>query len=516
MFSYKSFWVIIFAMRIIIKKKFLVAVAIIMTVSLLTGCAELFDANTVIERNPFVPTDGTPVPAPNAPLLKTQAPATANPTSTPDPTETPMPITSTNPKPAPTTQPPATAVPTAVPTSAPTPDLTPEPTLIPPVVYIPKIGFLTDDSDNSSYALSAMAWNELEKAALDFGYEPIFMELPAMDDGTIIAHIGILVKDECKVIILPSYRFKGALTKAQVLYPETYFVLIEYDGILGDNVVTVAFSEFQAGFMAGVAAAKELSSKLGLETTDFGIIIGGNSLSAELYSTGFAEGLNYASNMYHISVSMSNQFIHYLSDQTNIEEAIDAAYGLYDSGVECVLNLAGPSASGVISAAIDVVDWGIPAFVVGVDYDSYLEGIHDGDLSVVLTSAMKFYGTAVYRIMKSFTNGDFPGGTNMIMDLASGGVGLPSDNPGLSQETTAMINDLMDYVESRELDIPTFGEYPIELKPLPITPSLLPLPSHSPTLPPTPSETPTLPPTPSETPILTPLPSATPTIPPLP
>ncbi|MCK5758543.1 MAG: BMP family ABC transporter substrate-binding protein, partial [Clostridiales bacterium] len=405
------------------KRKFLVVVVIIMTVSLLAGCAELFDANTVIERNPFVPIEGTPVPAPNAPLLKTQAPATAKPTVTPDPSETLLPITSTNPKPAPTTQPPVTAVPTAFPTTAPssepTPEPTPGPTLIPPVIYIPKIGMLTDDSDNRSYALSVMAWNELEKAALDFGYEPIFMELPAMDDGTIIAHIDILVKDECKVIILPSYRFKGALTKAQILYPETYFVLIEYDGILGDNVVTVAFSEFQAGFMAGVAAAKELSSRLGLETTDFGIIIGENSLSVELYSTGFAEGLNYAANMYHISVSMSAQFIHYLTDQTDIEEAIYAAYGLYDSGVECILNLAGPSASGVISAAIDALQWEVPAYVVGVDYDSYLEGIHDGDMSVVLTSAMKFYGTAVYKIMEAFTNGNFPGGTNMILDLAS-------------------------------------------------------------------------------------------------
>ena len=271
------------------KKKFLVVVAIIIAVSLLTGCAELFDANTIIERNPFIPAEGTPIPAPNAPLPKTQAPATTG------PTETAMPITSTNPKPAPTTQPPATAIPTAVPTTAPTseptpeltskptPELTSEPTLILPIELIHKIGMLTDDSDNSSYALSAMAWNELEKAALDFGCEPIFMELPAMDDGTILAHIDILVKKECEIIFLPSYRFKGALTKAQALYPDTYFVLIEFDGILGDNVVTVTFSEFQAGFMAGVAAAMELSSRLGLETTDFGIIIGENSLSAELY-----------------------------------------------------------------------------------------------------------------------------------------------------------------------------------------------------------------------------------------
>jgi len=248
------------------KKKLLVIIAIIMAVSLLTGCDELFDVNTIIERNPFVPTEGTPVPAPNAPLLKTPIPTILEPTPAPTqvPTQTPMPITITNPLPVPTTQPPVTAVPTSAPTAEPTIEPIPEPTLIPPIVdLIPKIGFLTDDSDNAAYALSAMAWSELENAALDFGYEPVFIELPAMDEGTIIAHIDILVKDKCEMIILPSYRFKGALTKAQTLYPDTYFVLIEFDGILGDNVVTVVFSEFQAGFMAGAAAAAELSSQLG-------------------------------------------------------------------------------------------------------------------------------------------------------------------------------------------------------------------------------------------------------------
>ncbi len=176
-----------------------------MSVSLLTGCDELFDVNTIIERNPFVPTEGTPVPAPNAPLLKTPVPTIFEPTPAPtqEPTETPMPITSTNPLPVPTTQPPATAVPTSAPTAEPTieptpiPTIepTPIPTLIPPdVVVIPKIGFLTDDSDNAAYALSAMAWSGLEKAALDFNYEPVFMELPAMDDGTILAHISMIRK----------------------------------------------------------------------------------------------------------------------------------------------------------------------------------------------------------------------------------------------------------------------------------------------------------------------------------
>jgi len=211
--------------------------------------------------------------------------------------------------------------------------------------------------------------------------------------------------------------------------------------------------------------------------------------------------------MYGISVSLSTQFIHYLSDPTDIEEAIYEAYGLFDSGVECIFNLAGPSASGVITAAIDALQWEVPAYVVGVDYDSYLEGLYDGDTSVVLTSAMKFYGTAVYKIMESYARGDFPGGTNMMLDLASGGVGLPQDNLGFSQETTILISDILNYVESGELDIPVLGEYPIEFDPLPISiPTILPLPSETPTLPPIPSETPTLPPVPSLTPTIPPLP----------
>lgn len=439
------------------KKKFLVVLSIILAVSLLVGCAELFDVNTVVERNPFVPTEGTPIPAPNAPLLKTQAPETPEPSEIPDPTDTPTPITSTNPIPVPT----ATAVPTTAPTAAPTliptqvptpeptleptpePTLepTPEPTLIPPDI-LSKIGMLSDYSDNTSYALSSLAWSGLESAALDFGYEPVIMELPAVDDGTILAHIELLVSAKCELIVLPGYRFESALIQAQLIYPEIYFVLIESNSILSDTVATVIFDEVQAGFLAGVAASIELSSILGYETTDFGIIIGEDTLSIQRYSDGFQQGLTYAEMKYGIDVRLDPQFLTYLPVQNDPEGAFLIAWGLYDSGVSCILNLAGTSASGVIDSAIDANSNGIPSYVVSVDYDQFTEGISEGQTSVVLTSAIKYYDTAVYDLVGLYTKDIFPGRSSLTYDLANKGVGLSISNPIFSPATKTIISEV--------------------------------------------------------------------------
>ncbi len=475
------------------RKQLKIVISIILAVLMLTGCTELFDGTydfagktPVPSRNPFIPIEGTPVPEPNAPLPKTPSPIPSQTpghtaTASPAPTQGPTPTPTTTPAPTPTPSPTPTLAPTPTPvqTAEPTPTPTPEPTLIPPVVdEPPKIGMLSDDSDNAAYALSAMAWSELEKAALDFGYEPVFMKLPAMDEGTILAHIDLLVKAECVLIVLPSSSFKGALLKAQALFPDTYFILIEFDGFIGENVVTVVFSEFQAGFLAGAAAALELSFGLGIQSADFGVIIERDSLSAQLYTAGFTEGILYAVNVYGIDASLSQQFITYLQVPGDTEEALYAAYALYDSGVECILNLAGSSSSGVITGAIDAMGWEIPAYVVGVDYDSYLEGIFIEDASVVLTSAVKYYGAPVYSILKALAAGEFPGGRNLLFDLAAGGVGLPQDNPGLSPDTLSALEDIYTFIETGKLVIPPLGEFPLISPP--------PVPSVIPTIPPLP------------------------------
>lgn len=488
------------------KKRFLVIVVIILTISLLTGCDELFDVNTITERNPFIPTHGTPIPEPNAPLLKTPVPTVFDPTPAPElePTETPQPITSTNPKPAPTTQPPATSIPNATPTTEPiaepTTQPTPEPTLIPPVEYIPKLGILTDSSNNQTTALSNMALESFVSITSKYSYESVHLSVPAMDVATILAHIEKLVSSECEVILLPGPDFSSALDAAQTLYRETLFILLDYDGIYGSNVITTIFSEFQAGFLAGTAAAIELSAKLEQTSLEFGIMVEEDTVSAQLYISGFTEGLLYATNTYGIDAQLTQQSIIYLQFAGDPEEAFYAAIGLYDSGVECILNLAGSAASQVILAAIDASSWPIPAYVVGIGYDSFSEGLLPSGESVVITSAMTFYDVAVTNLISDYASGDFPGGTQILFDYDSSGVGLPSNNPGFSADTIEAMTYIFEQMDLNWLNVPPLGDAPITiLAPPPIPapiPTILPIPSETPTIPPLPSTTPTIPPLP--------------------
>ena len=466
-----------------------IVISLILVVLMLTGCTELFDgtfkfaSNTPeTSRNPFIPIEGTPVPEPNAPLLETPAPTqsptlepTVVPTQTPTPTPTPIPTATPAPTPTPvptaTPTPTPTPVPTVTPTPTPTPiptptttpEPTPEPTLIPPVEYIPKLGILTDPSDNATSALSTMALEGLKDTAAEYSYETVHLIVPAMDNGTILAHIDMLVSQECEIIILPGPDFSDALEIAQTLYSGTLFVLIDYDGIFGNNVITVLFSEFQAGFLAGAAAAVEISAAHEQAQLEFGIIIEKDTNRTQLYTAGFNEGLLYAGYTFGIDVQLPQHYIVYLEFPGDPEEALYAAYGLFDSGVECILNLAGSSASQVIQAAIDANGWEIPAYVVGVGYDSFSEGLLPYGGSVVVTSAMTFYDSAVTQIISNYASGDFPSGNQLLFDYHSGGIGLPFNNPGFSVGTIDAMKYIFEQMDLNWLIVPPLGDGPITI-----------------------------------------------------
>ncbi len=469
------------------KKVFLVILSLLLAASLLSGCADVLGTGIELTRNPFMPIQGTPVPEPNAPLLKTPEP-----TSSPESTQ--KPITSTNPKPAPTSE--STA--------------TPEPTAIPDIL---KIAMLSDDSDNKAYSLGKLAWSGIESACLDFGYEPVFMETPAMDTKTILDSIDKLVTDNCRLIILPSYRFKDALYKAQNIYPDTNFILFGFDGTMGNNVVTVVFAEEEAAFLAGVAAAVEITTSLGFEKAEFGIVIEETTLSAQRYTEGFRQGVEYAFAEYGTAVTLEEKFISYLEMANDPKGALQTANALFDSGADCILNLAGGSGAGLIEGAVDFTSWGMEVYTIGVDYDQFDEGIYGDNLSVVLTSVVKYYDTAVYDMIKTYAAGDFPGGTSVHFDISMGGIGLSLNNPNLSPSTVMLMDEVFSLIEDNSIFVQTLED--LQLMPFPTLPPLITL-SPVPTLPPSITLPPTtsLPPT-TTLPPSTSLPPTT-TLPPMP
>jgi basic membrane protein A len=90
--------------------------------------------------------------------------------------------------------------------------------------------------------------------------------------------------------------------------------------------------------------------------------------------------------------------------------------------------------------------------------DQYDEGLLTNGQSTILTSAMKYLGEAAYNQIDSYAKGEFEGGQTILMDIATNGVGLPQENPNLSEETVKQVNEIVELIKGGEIEVPATEE----------------------------------------------------------
>ena len=105
-----------------------------------------------------------------------------------------------------------------------------------------------------------------------------------------------------------------------------------------------------------------------------------------------------------------------------------------------------------------------------LDYDGQkerLEGvINDCCYIVDELSGCKFsiitFGDTVQRLIPFTTdsdmvqaelNGEFPGGQTLILDAANDGIGIPAENPNLSEETVKKVNEVLEAIKNGEIEV---------------------------------------------------------------
>jgi basic membrane protein A len=91
--------------------------------------------------------------------------------------------------------------------------------------------------------------------------------------------------------------------------------------------------------------------------------------------------------------------------------------------------------------------------MVGVDVDQYEEGVYADGKSVILTSAMKQIDKAAADMIKAEKDGKFPGGETLTFDAKNDGVGLPEENPNLSEDTTSKVDEVFELIKSGEVKV---------------------------------------------------------------
>ena len=271
-----------------------------------------------------------------------------------------------------------------------------------------------------------------------------------------LVSIGNLYEGDFKFIITPGYYFESADFIAQDKYPDANFVILDGaptdangNTVIGENTVSITFAEHEAGFVAAVAAALEIKEG------NFGFLGGMQIPAVVRFEAGFRQGIEYANTNLGTNITLDDVDVVYQGTFGDKAAGQQIAAQMYDRGVDVIFTAAGGTGIGAITEAKSRATNGETAWVIGVDSDQYLDGIYDSatNASVILTSAIKYVDQATHDMIVAKTQDQFPGGEALVYTIANDGVGIPAENPNLSEETMAKVNEIYNLIKDGTISV---------------------------------------------------------------
>lgn len=321
------------------------------------------------------------------------------------------------------------------------------------VGLVTSIGSIDDKSFNQG------AWEGILQVEEEFKINKKYLQAAGETEADALKEIANFYDAGYNLIVAPGFGFGKTVYEAQQKYPEMNFIAIDtvaHNGdnvaVMADNSVAVLFAEHEAGFLAGVAAAVEL------QEGEVGFIGGMPTEAVQKYNWGFQQGIKYANEHYGTKMSMDPSNFVYQGTFTDIAAGQQISAQLYDKGVDVIFSAAGAVGSGVIKEATERAQRGGKVWVIGVDVDQYEDGIYGDAGSVILTSAMKKISTATYDVIKQTIQGTFPGGQILTYSAQNDGVGIPAENPNLSEDTTKIVDEVYAKIKAGEVSISDSGD----------------------------------------------------------
>ena len=312
-----------------------------------------------------------------------------------------------------------------------------------------EIGLVTDTGGIDDKSFNQGTWEGVLRFADEYNLtEDQYRYLQSSSDADYIPNISAFADEELDLIIMPGFLFEEALIDSSENYPNQKFLIIDMV-VAGDNVASAVFAEEQGSFLVGVAAA--LKAQAAGEDT-VGFIGGGDFPLIHKFEAGFAAGV-------HAVDATMTVLVDYVGDFTDAGKGQALAVKQYDAGAYVIYHAAGGAGNGVISEAKSRRTSGEDVWVIGVDKDQYEDGIYNEDNdSAILTSMVKRVDVAAYDVAVSTLEGNFPGGEVLVFNLENNGVGLPEENPNLTQ---AMIDTVAQYrqdILDGEITVPEVPE----------------------------------------------------------
>ncbi|MGP2435928.1 BMP family lipoprotein [Streptomyces sp. JW3] len=267
------------------------------------------------------------------------------------------------------------------------------------------------------------AFAGLEQAKKEFKYETADIEpTDGETDADKQQRLESLAKQGYNPVIGIGYAYAAALKGAAEKYPDVTFGIVDDSTVEADNVADLVFSEEQASYLAGVAAAKST------KTNVVGFVGGVDVPLIHKFQAGFEQGVK-ATNP---KAKVLSQYLTQTAEEggfSSPDKGKTAAEGQIEKNADVVYAAAGLSGQGVIEAAAANKVWAI-----GVDSDQYAQEALAKYKDSILTSAMKDVAKAVYNLAQSVEDGKPETGI-VRGDLKTGEVSLSDSNPEFADDT---------------------------------------------------------------------------------
>ena len=282
----------------------------------------------------------------------------------------------------------------------------------PPAAEKMKVFMITDKGDINDKSFNQGTWEGVQAWAAANDAESQYLKPADATTDDYVASIEQAVKAGANVIVTPGFLFEEPIYIVQEQYPDVSFVLIDgnphnadySDFKTADNTVGILFAEEQVGYLAGYAAVKDGSTKLGF--------LGGQAVPAVVrYGYGFVQGANDAAAEMNVSIDMK---YHYTGGFAATPEAQAMAAGWYNSGTQVIFACGGSVGNSAMAAAE-----ANNGKVIGVDVDQ------SGESATVISSAMKGLKESVAQMLDAYKAGSFPGGQNLVLGAKEDSLGLP-------------------------------------------------------------------------------------------
>jgi basic membrane protein A len=275
-----------------------------------------------------------------------------------------------------------------------------------------KVGLVIDTGGVNDKAFNQLAWEGVQKAATDMGFQAKLRESQQPTDYE--TNIDALAAEGYNVIITVGSSMGDATALKAKQYPDIKFATVDNSSDSGlDNVTSLMFAEDQVGFLAGVLAAGMSKS---------GFVCSVSSLqtpASERYMKSFFGGATWQAGT---NMKFMNNYINIQTTDANVPSSTDSTQGkenalkLIGRGCDVVFAIGGEAVNGALLAARES---NLPA--IGADVDEYNT---DPDVqSALITSAMKNVDVAVYNYLKTVGDGSVKAGISTAT-LQNGGVGL--------------------------------------------------------------------------------------------